>query len=211
MIKGIIFDLDMCILDTRSLSGPFFQTVLDPLQHSNLPTTLKEDIIRHLWTTSLDDTIELFAVPEDIAKKMREAYRHIDVPNGIKSFGDEEYLRKLLVKKILVTSGYKNFQQTKIDKLGIANLFDEVIIDELDDRVVRKGKRRIFEEVLKNNQWDVSEVLVIGDNPLSELGAAKSLGIATVQTLRPTIKRWSEADYHIQDFSELQAIINKTP
>lgn len=62
--------------------------------------------------------------------------------------------------------------------------------------------------LLEENGWRKDEVLVVGDNPTSELGAAKSLSILAIQTLRPTIKRWEEADYHIQSLRELAAIIN---
>jgi FMN phosphatase YigB (HAD superfamily) len=207
MIRAIIFDLDMCILDTHSLSGPFFEPVLKALQDSDLPLKLKEQIQEQLWTTSLDDTIDLFAVPENVAEKMREAYRNIEVPDGIRSFGDEDCIKTLPVMKILVTSGYTKFQETKIAKLGIAGLFDEVIIDALDYKETRKGKRKIFEELLMNNSWNTSEVLVVGDNPFSELGAAKSLGIPAVQTLRPGIERWNEADHHITSLQELSGLL----
>ena len=207
MIKAIIFDLDMCILNTHTLTGPFFQPVLDALYNSSLSPELKEKINYQLWTTSLDDVIEAFSVPEDIAERMREAYRHIEVPDGIKTFGDEGFIRDLPVKKILVTTGYRKFQETKIEKLGIAELFDKIIIDALDYRDKRKGKKKIFAEILIKNDWKASEVLVVGDNPMSELGAAKSLGIPTVQTVRPTIEKWIEADYHINSFSELADLI----
>jgi len=207
MIKGIIFDLDMCILDTHSLTGPFFQPVLDALRNSDLSSELKEKIEYQLWTTSLDDAVEMFAVPEDVAEKMREAYRRIEVPDGIKSFGDEECIRNLPVKKILVTTGYRKFQETKIAKLGIAGLFDETIIDALDYRDKRKGKKKIFQELLEQNNWKESEVLVVGDNPMSELGTAKSLGIPTVQIVRPTVKKWEDATYHINSFMELAKIL----
>ena len=208
MIKAVIFDLDMCILDTHTLTGLFFQPVLDVLYNSNLPPELKEKINYQLWTTSLDDAIEMFSVPGDIAERMKEAYRRIEVPDGIKTFGDEEYIRDLSVKKILVTTGYRKFQETKIEKLDIADLFDEIIIDELDYTKKRKGKKKIFGELLKKNEWKEDEVLVVGDNPISELGAAKSLGISTVQTLRPTIVKWDEADYHICSFSELIDLVH---
>lgn len=207
MIKVVIFDLDMCILDTHTLSGPFFKPVLDALYNSELSAELKNKINDQLWTTSLDDTMELFSVPEDLAERMREAYRNIEVPDGIKSFGDEEYIRNLPVKKILVTSGYRKFQETKITKLGIADLFDEIIIDALDDREKRKGKKKIFQEIVDKDGWLLGEVLVVGDNPMSELGAAKVLGISTVQTVRPTINKWGDANYHISSFSELRDII----
>lgn len=208
MIKAIIFDLDMCILDTHTLTGSFFQPVLDALYSSELPLELKEKINYQLWSTSLDDTIEMFFIPDDIAEKMREAYRRIEVPDGIRTFGDEEHIKDLPVKKILVTTGYKKFQETKIEKLGIAYLFDEIIIDALDYREKRKGKKKIFEEILNKNGWMAGEVLVVGDNPISELGAAKSLGMPTVQTLRPTVERWEGADYHIHSLCELGGIVS---
>jgi len=207
VIKAVILDLDMCILDTHTLAGSFFKPVLDALYNSELSPGLKEKIQYQLWITSLDDTMEMFSVPENIAERMREAYRRIEVPDGIKTFGDEEFIRDLPVIKILVTTGYIKFQETKIEKLGIANLFDEIIIDALDYRDQRKGKRKIFEELLIKNNWRENEVLVVGDNPMSELRAAKSLGIRTVQTLRPTIEKWAEADYHIYSFEELAALL----
>jgi len=208
MFKAIIFDLDMCILDTHTLTGPFFQPVLDALYNSELSAALKEKINALLWTTGLDDVLDMFSVPRDVAEKMREAYRQIEVPDGIKTFGDEEFIRGLPVKKVLVTTGYRKFQQTKIDKLGITDLFDEIIIDELDHRNRRKGKKKIFAELLEKNGWNENEVLAVGDNPVSELGAAKALGIMTVQTLRPTVEKWGEADYHIHSFRELADLIS---
>lgn len=209
MIKAIIFDLDMCILNTHTLTGPFFQPVLDALYNSELSQELKEKINYQLWTTSLDDVMEMFSVPEGIAETMREAYRQIEVPDGIKTFGDEDSIKDLPVKKILVTTGYRKFQETKIEKIGIAGLFNEIIIDALDHRGERKGKTKIFQELLAKNGWAESEVLVVGDNPKSELGSAQSLGIPTVQTLRPTVERWEEADYHINSLNELAKIISK--
>lgn len=198
----------MCILDTRTVAGPFFQPVLDALYNSELLPELKEKINYQLWTTSLEDVVEMFSIPDDIAERMREAYRRIEVPDGIKTFGDEEYIRDLPVKKILVTTGYRKFQETKIEKLGIADLFDEIIIDSLDYRDKRQGKKKIFEELLRNNGLVGDEVLVVGDNPISELGAAKSLGIPTVQTLRPMVEKWEGADYHIHSLYELGDIIS---
>jgi HAD superfamily hydrolase (TIGR01549 family) len=208
MIKAIIFDLDMCILDPRSMRGAYFQPVLDPLQDSDLSPERKESISELLWTTSLEDTIEHFSIPKEIGDKMREAFIKLESPESVATFGDEKHIKSLAVKKFLVTSGFTRFQRSKIAKLGIADLFDEVVIDEIDDPSIRKGKKKIFEEIARDHNLQASEVLVVGDNPLSELRAGKSLGMPTVQTLRPGVSKWDEADYHIQDFSELSRIID---
>src|SRR3989344_11178 len=104
MIKGIIFDLDMCILNTHTLGDNAIKPVIDILRNSELSDELKEKINYQLWTTSLDDALKMFNVLEDVVEKMRNAYRQLEVPDGIKSYGDEEYIRNLLVKKILVTT-----------------------------------------------------------------------------------------------------------
>lgn len=207
MIKAIIFDLDMCILDTLSLTGPFFDPVLEVLQKSEISDDVKRKIQAQLWTTSLDDASAMFAIPSDVVDRMRDAYRIIEVPDGIKTYGDEECIAMLPVKKILVTSGYQKFQDTKIEKLGITHLFDEIIIDAVDYPAKRKGKKKIFEELLIKNGWEAKEVFVVGDNPVSELGAAKALGIPTIQTLRPSIIKWDGADHHITSLKAIEALI----
>ena len=142
---------------------------------------------------------------------MRMAYQQITIPENmvLKTYGDEFYIKKLPVTKYLVTTGYRKFQQSKIDKTGMAPLFDEIIIDEMENPETRKGKKKIFEEILESNNWDKAEVLVVGDNPKSELGIAKSMGITTVQTLRPGVEKWSKASYHISSLSKLAGIIDR--
>ena len=162
-----------------------------------------------LWDTAFEDAVAQNHVPENVADLMRVECRRLKIPEGrdIRSYGDEGYIQPLAVKKFLVTSGYRNFQNSKIEKLGIKSLFDEIIIDEMDEPSARKKKKRIFEEILKKNNLKKEEVLVVGDNPRSELKAAKELDITAVQTLRPGIKKWDEADYHIESLSELSALI----
>jgi len=207
MKRAIIFDLDMCILNTHSLSGPFLQPVLDALAETDLSIEIKDGINQHLWTTSLEDIVNLFSLSAEIAESLRASYRQMEVPDGIKTYGDENCLRNLPVTRILVTSGYRKFQETKIQKLGIADLFEEIIIDALDYPAERKGKQLIFQDFLLRFELKPDEVLVVGDNPYSELRAGRALQIPTVQTLRPTIERWDLADYHIESLTELAKII----
>lgn len=207
MIKAIFFDLDMCILDTHSLSGPFFQPVLDVLHASDLSSELKQKVENELWTTSLDDTARLYNLPASLASAMRVVYMHIKVPDGIRTFGDEGCIAELPVIKILVTSGFSAFQQSKVDMLGIRGMFDEVIIDSLDEPSERKGKKMIFQELMEKYVVGKDEVLVVGDNPHSELRASQELGVRSVQTVRPTVVKWDEADFHIETLCELKGML----
>src|SRR3989338_442541 len=177
MIKAIIFDLDNCILDTHSLGEGVLSPVLAPLYASALPEKIKEGMANSLWDTAFEDAIVQNHIPDDVAELMRVECRKLTIPEDreIKSYGDEWCIQKLPVKKFLVTSGYRNFQNSKIERLGIKSLFDQVIIDEMDEPSARKKKRRIFEEILEENNFKKEEVLVVGDNPRSELQAPNQL------------------------------------
>lgn len=209
MIKAIIFDLDNCIFDTSSMGGRAISGVKDALNSSNLSENIKAQIGIGLKTDPLDDVLIRFNVPENIGEAMRQAYRDSDLTPETPAFsyGDENVIKDLQVLKILVTSGYKKFQTSKIDRLNIRDLFDKVIIDILDNPKERKGKVKIFQEILEAYGLQKNEVLVVGDNPRSELGAAKELGIKTVQTLRPSIVKWEEADVYITSLHELKDLV----
>ena len=136
-----------------------------------------------------------------------DTHHSASIPDSACSYGDEHYLGKIKIEKILVTTGYEKFQRAKAAKIGVERFFSEIIVDAIDDPATRKGKQRIFEEAMYGRRLWPWEIMVIGDNPESELKAGRALGMVTVQTLRPTIERWSEADHHISSFAELPALV----
>ncbi len=203
MIKAIFFDLDFCIFDTRSLGDDILDPVLAPLYASSLSREDQDLVAKTLWSTSLEDTIALFELEDALAQAMREAHRSLVVPDTARTYGDESALSALPAYRVLVTSGYRAWQEAKLARLNIADLFDEIIIDTIDDAKNRKGKQAIFSDLLTRHGWQPQEVLVVGDNPHSELKAARALGITTVQTLRPTIEKDPLADHHLSSLHDL--------
>lgn len=210
MIKAVIFDLDMCIFDTRTLGEHILEPVLAPLHASSMPVEIQREIDHTLWTTSLEDCVQIFHIPNAVAELMRDAHRRLVVPETIRTFGDEEYIRQVHAYRALVTSGYRLWQERKIEQLGIADSFDEVIIDVIDDARLRKGKRVIFQELMARHGWRPKEVLVVGDNPHSELKAGKELGMITVQTLRPSVQKAEGCNYYIRSLRELLPLMLKS-
>jgi putative hydrolase of the HAD superfamily len=89
-------------------------------------------------------------------------------------------------------------------------LFDEIIIDALDAEDCRRGKQNIFKTLLDQHGWQPREVCVVGDNPNSELKAAKELGMIAVQVLRPSVVRAAGMDRHVQDLYELTRILKQS-
>jgi FMN phosphatase YigB (HAD superfamily) len=64
----------------------------------------------------------------------------------------------------------------------------------------RKGKQGILEAILKTRKLRSEEVLIIGDNPDSEIEAANRLGIKT------GVPRADNASYRIQTFDQLKRL-----
>jgi putative hydrolase of the HAD superfamily len=147
------------------------------------------------------------SLPLCVRRAILEAYRNIEVPPCAQTFGDEHHLLGITAEKILVTAGFPSVQNAKIDRVGIRSLFSEVHIDVVRDDGSHIGKQAIFKDVMDKRRLTPRQIMVVGDNPYTELGAGKCLGMVTVQTLRPNIVRWSEAEYHIKSFEELPEII----
>ncbi len=202
--KLLLVDLDMCILNTWTIDKHALNPVLRALHRSSrLRNEQKRAIEKALWTRSLQDVINDWKIPALVAQDMWEAYRALQVPPGIQSFGDEEHLRTLPQPKILVTSGFEHFQMSKVRQLGIESLFEDIIVDAIDIPIMRKGKKKIFAQLQQERGLKASNVMVIGDSGTSELQAGQELGMITVQTLRPSIERWPHADHYISSFVEL--------
>ena len=130
------------------------------------------------------------------------AFSKGDVPDFDYTYGDMHHVVALTQEKILVTAGDTELQQQKIARSGIAQHFSEIHIDGFGD------KESIFRNIMHRRVLGAHRIMVVGDNPNAELGAGKRLGMVTVQTLRPAVVRWDEADFHIASFAELDQIIS---
>jgi putative hydrolase of the HAD superfamily len=77
----------------------------------------------------------------------------------------------------LVTTGFVKLQMSKVIQLGIEHDFKEIII--VDPDVSSKSKKDVFAEIMQKYDYRASELLIIGDDPDSEIKAALALGIDT--------------------------------
>jgi FMN phosphatase YigB (HAD superfamily) len=56
---------------------------------------------------------------------------------------------------------------------------------------------------------ETGNVLIVGDNPDSELAAGQRLGIRTVQTLRPGVPYAPTATHHIRTLHEFKHLLEQ--
>jgi putative hydrolase of the HAD superfamily len=100
-----------------------------------------------------------------------------------------------------LTSGYRRFQQAKIEALGISPLFDEIHIDAVDESCL--GKAAIISDLLLSRSWNRKDLLIVGDSATNEIDAGLRLGISTIQILRPGVIATNLADRQIHSLVEL--------
>jgi FMN phosphatase YigB (HAD superfamily) len=215
MIKALFFDLDNCIFNTRSMGSALLEPLLKAVENADHASVLTDDakagIKTDLWSLSVEDVIKKYLVPRHLAKVMRKEYLRLTAPAHSLSYWDVLFLVLLPVHyhTILVTTGIKKLQKSKIKVSRISCLFKEIIIDAVDQPTKIRGKKAIFEELLNRHGWQPQEVMVIGDNAYSELKAGKELGMVTVQILRPHVYKVDGFDHYVQDFCQLTELLKK--
>ena len=124
----------------------------------------------------------------------------------MQGYGDLAVLKELPVQRFLVTSGFRRLQESKVRALDFADWFAAIHIDAIDE-VERKGKYGIFEELLTRHGLPPEAVLVVGDNPDSEIEAGNHLRMRTIQILRPGVPRSDKAKAHINGLAELKGLL----
>ncbi len=206
MKKVILYDLDHTLFDPKTIKKDIFQPAFDTLtktQYFTESTLIK--LKNDFFSMSLNTFIEKYLndkSKEHFIKKLRS----IDTLSTLTTYQDGYVVQELNMINYLVTSGLREYQNLKIDALGIRNWFTEIYIDDPIDPKWN-DKEEIMRLIIKNNNYDISELLVVGDNPESELKAGNNIGIETIQILREGIRASEIANFKINTLNELKKYI----
>jgi HAD superfamily hydrolase (TIGR01509 family) len=209
VIKALIFDLDSCLSAANEVGDRLFKPAFDAIRQAN-HGAVSEDSLKQAfsdcWRFPFNDVAHKYGFSDEMTEAGFTAFAQIEVTEPMHGYGDLDMLRELRQKLFLVTSGFRRLQDSKINALGIRALFAEIRIDAIDEPGPR-GKLRIFEEILKRDSFKPEEVIVVGDNPDSEIAAGNRLGMRTVQVLRPGVPRGDKATHHINFLTELRELL----
>lgn len=208
MITAIIFDLDNCLSPARQ-AGDLFQPAFDAIAAANggtLSDAALAEAIEDTWKHSLDVVAAMHGFTPQMLSAGWNVLCAITVPGSMRGYPDIDLLPRLPATRFLVTAGFRRLQESKIDALGIRHLFTAVHVDAIDEPG-RQGKQALFANILRDHRLRTEEVLVVGDNPDSEIAAGNRLGIRTVQTLRPGVVRHASATHHVTSLGELSALM----
>lgn len=123
----------------------------------------------------------------------------LEYPEAIATFEDYTAIKSFPQKRFLVTTGFNIMQQSKIDRMGIRQDFEEIhVVDP-----TKSSKREVFAEIMVSHGFTKEELMVVGDDPESELKAAKELGIDAVLYHKEAIHEGGENFPAINHFTQL--------
>lgn len=209
MTDAIIFDLDSCISAADEPGQEMFAPVFAAIKAANQGSHSESELARafaDMWRLPFDFVAEKYGFTSAMKDAGWRIFVGLEVASPMRGYGDLEVLRELKARRFLVTSGFRRLQKSKIRALNIGSLFTEIVIDAIDKPGAR-GKLAIIQEMMHKHQLNASGMLIVGDNPDSELAAGRKLGVRTVQTLRPGVPRDPRATHHISSFHELPALL----
>ena len=206
MVKALIFDLDSCLAAANEVGDAIFAPAFQAIREAN-DGTVPEDRVSaafaDCWRFPFDFIADKYLFSSAMRAAGFSAFSKIEVRQPMRGYGDLDVLAEIPAKLFLVTSGFRRLQESKVTALGIAHLFAEVRIDAIDEPRP-SGKLVNFEAILREYRFSPDEVLVVGDNPESEIAAGNQLGMTTIQILRPGVTPSSAATHQIRGLKELK-------
>ncbi|MBS1522266.1 MAG: HAD family hydrolase [Bacteroidetes bacterium] len=182
MKKALILDLDNTIYPVSSISENLFAdlfVILD--QHAEIINVddggkvekIKDEMTRRPFQHIADE----FNLDKGVRDKMIDILRNMAYTQPMKTYDDYLHVRAVPLDKFLVTTGFSKLQWSKVKMLGIEDDFKHIHI--VDPDVNQQTKKDVFAEIMRTHNYTPGDLLVIGDDPESEIKAGRALGIDT--------------------------------
>ena len=172
--RALIFDLDDTIYSTKSVVDQMYSELFAMIQgkvDQGVFDAIGEDIL----TTPFHVIADRYTLDKPLKHEALDLCLNMDYHGPIIPFLDYALTKENAADRYLVTAGYTKLQKAKIRQLGIEQEFKEIFIP--DPYTSDLTKTQVFKNILIKYNYDPAEVLVIGDNPETEIAAAKELGI----------------------------------
>ena len=176
MKRALFFDLDDTIYPTKSVVDSMYHDLFELLRGGVNSDTF-ENIRKDILTTPFHVIADRYALDQKLKDEGLKMSLYMTYDGPMEPFEDYAFTRAIEMDKFLITAGYVPLQKSKIKQLGIAEDFNEIFIP--DPYRSTLTKTDLFEQIMRKYNYAPDEILVIGDNPETELAAAKTLCIET--------------------------------
>lgn len=179
MKKAIILDLDNTLFSTPSIGDKLFADLYYLLEiNLNEFEGAIEDIKKDINRKPFPVVAKQYKMTQSLYKDALQLLSELTYNETIEPFPDYSEVTKIVCDKFLVTSGFTKLQNSKVKQLGIEKNFKGIYI--VDTILTDNTKKKAFKNIMLSFNYAPSEVLVVGDDPESEITAAEELGIDAV-------------------------------
>jgi len=203
--KAIILDLDNTIYPVPSIGNELFASLFRLIEESGEHTVDIAAIKNEIMRKPFQHVAAHFQFSDSLTQNGINLLLNLSYEGPITAFSDYEYTKLLPCDNFLVTTGFLKLQQSKIKGMGIEQDFKEIHI--VDPATSDKTKKDVFTDIIHRNGYELTEVLVVGDDPHSEIKAAKELGIDTVLYDKFHLHEDNSLQNKVADFKELVRFI----
>jgi len=217
MIKAVLFDLDMTLIDFMKMKRAASNAAAKAMVKAGLKMDVKkaEKLLFDKYITDIEgeDVFQKFLKEHNgdervlaaaINAYLKEKINHLKPYPKVK-----QVLKKLKGKGIkigIVTDAPRLKAYMRLDAMGIADLFELVVGREDTGRL--KPSKLPFKRALKILKLKPSSVLHVGDWPERDVKGAKSVGIKTcLAKYGQSPGKYVKPDYEIDRFEEIPDIV----
>lgn len=202
MLKiAFIYDLDNTVFPVPSIGDKLFASLFRLIQENGQFTGSFDKIRDEIMRTPFQVVAQKYHFSPELTRQGIALLRNLIYEGDMQPFPDYAEIRRIPGDRFLVTTGFRKLQESKIRALGIAADFRQVIV--VDPDTSDKTKKDIFAGIIGQHGYQPAQVLVIGDDPASEIKAARELGLDTVLYDKENRHPHAVATFRISDFREL--------
>ena len=200
--KAYIFDLDNTIYPVSSIADELFAPLFQLLRENDVTETQLAAIRDGVMRKPFHVVAETNGLAAELTEKATDLLKNVTYDGEIQSFADYSTTKAWQGVKFLVTMGFSKLQWSKIRKLDLEKDLTTVYV--VDPSVSSKKKKDIFLEILDKWKLVPNEVLIIGDDPDSEIKAGRELGVDSVLYDKESRYEKSNDPSRITDYNEIK-------
>ncbi|TDH21292.1 HAD family hydrolase [Segetibacter sp. 3557_3] len=201
MIRAYIFDLDNTLYPVESIAGRLFEPLQKMIEYSGKHDEDFDAIRKDLMWKPFQVVAEKYGMGEELTRNGIEYLRELTYEDNMVPFEGYELVKSLKADRFIVTMGFRKLQQSKFRSLGIEDDFTELIV--VDPETQNQTKKDIFADIQQRYGYEAGEMVIVGDDPDSEIKGGNELGMITVLFDHSGKTTQSAATYTISRFDEL--------
>ena len=207
MKRVLILDLDNTIYPVSSVAesmfGPLFKLIDEETTDHSAGEAAKLELTRRPFQYVADE----HGFSDQLKAKGINLLKNLVFNEPMTCYPEYADIRALNIDKYLVTTGFTKLQYSKVKMLNIEGDFKQAYV--VDPERSNENKGDIFKKIMQENGYTTQDVLVIGDDPQSEIKFAIELGIDTFLFDPEDKYPHANVTYRGKDYKRLKEIVER--